>query len=337
MNLGPRLNDANQIVWEGWDGHDYEIFKYDNGTVYQLTDNNYNDLEPRNNSQGQIVWSGYNGQDYDIYLYNEGAVRQLSSNAGDDLYPRINNLGQVSWEGRDADGNSAIYVAVPTATRRTFQQLTSNTVKDRSPDLNADGIVVWKGWDGTDYEIYYYDGAVHQITDNTTDDSDPRINLGGDIVWTLYLGDGTSQVMHYNYTVGGTPTVVSPWPATLISTTPARSSMNTTTLIYLHDSQCRHRLSDPRLHLWRGPPHQQPGPGRLVCLGRHGGLDSRFSSTPTPPAAGHPARITDNSYTDEGPRINDHGQILWSRDDGDGWQTYLYDGGVISQVFDTST
>lgn len=52
------------------------------------------------------------------------------------------------------------------------------------PRINANGWVVWKGHDGSDYEIYLYDGtSTTQLTDNGYDDSDPKINDDGWVVW----------------------------------------------------------------------------------------------------------------------------------------------------------
>ena len=51
----PQLNEHGDVVWEGYDGHDLEIFLYSNGTITQITDNEYDDYSPRMNSKGQIV------------------------------------------------------------------------------------------------------------------------------------------------------------------------------------------------------------------------------------------------------------------------------------------
>ncbi|MFZ5447842.1 MAG: DNRLRE domain-containing protein [Thermodesulfobacteriota bacterium] len=337
-DLRPRFNDSNQIVWQGWDGHDFEIFKYD-GAVYQLTHNNYDDLEPRINNQGQVVWQGYNGQDWDVYLYDDGAVSQLSRNSGNDIFPRINNLGQVSWEGRDADGNSAIYVAVPTAGTRTYTQITNNNLKDSDPDLAGGGQLVWRGWDGHDYEIYYYDGTTYQITNNDTDDVTPRLNNQGDIVWNNYYSQTSGpQVMHYNVYVGGTPTVVGyGWaPDINDSSLMVYKSIDIygNTFLYLWDAQAGQGGQIPN--------SSNPEDYRINNLGQvvwasSDGLDEEiylYTFTATP-GVWITRQITDNAYSDISPRINDHGQITWSQNNGDGWDTYLYSGGVISQVVDT--
>jgi high-affinity Fe2+/Pb2+ permease len=37
------LRDNGDVTWYGYDGNDYEIFLYSNGSVIQLTDNDYGD------------------------------------------------------------------------------------------------------------------------------------------------------------------------------------------------------------------------------------------------------------------------------------------------------
>jgi beta propeller repeat protein len=50
---------GNKIVWQGWDGFDYEIYCYDmvSGETTQITHNLlYNDMYPRTNGE-YIVWT----------------------------------------------------------------------------------------------------------------------------------------------------------------------------------------------------------------------------------------------------------------------------------------
>jgi hypothetical protein len=65
--------------------------------------------------------------------------------------------------------------------------------------------VVWSGWDGSDWEIFLYDGAsTTQITNNGLADSTPHINNNGHVVWSgsdgsddevfLYNGTSTTQI-----------------------------------------------------------------------------------------------------------------------------------------------
>lgn len=52
----PQVSGSN-VVWQGWDGNDYEIFLYDGTTTIQLTDNDCADRPPRV-SGSNVVWDG---------------------------------------------------------------------------------------------------------------------------------------------------------------------------------------------------------------------------------------------------------------------------------------
>ena len=66
------------------------------------------------------------------------------------------------------------------------------------------------GYDGSDYEIFLYDGtSTTQLTDNDYDDDCPQINDNGYVVWRdddgsdyeifLYDGTSTTQLTNNDY------------------------------------------------------------------------------------------------------------------------------------------
>jgi hypothetical protein len=65
----PHINNLGQVVWSGFEGHDYEIFLYDGSKIIQLTYNERNDRKPNINDNGQIVWEADIG-DIEIFLAN---------------------------------------------------------------------------------------------------------------------------------------------------------------------------------------------------------------------------------------------------------------------------
>ena len=65
----PNINNHGQVVWSGFDGHDYEIFLYDGTNIIQLTDNERNDRRPHINDNGQIVWESEIGNN-EIFIAN---------------------------------------------------------------------------------------------------------------------------------------------------------------------------------------------------------------------------------------------------------------------------
>jgi hypothetical protein len=65
----PHINNLGQVVWSGFDGHDFEIFLYDGVQTIQITNNDDEDLHPVINDNGQVVWEADIG-DIEIFLAN---------------------------------------------------------------------------------------------------------------------------------------------------------------------------------------------------------------------------------------------------------------------------
>ncbi len=58
----PLINAAGQVVWQGFDGNDWEIYLRSAGTLYQVTDNSYDDRAPCINDREQIAWHAVSAQ-----------------------------------------------------------------------------------------------------------------------------------------------------------------------------------------------------------------------------------------------------------------------------------
>ena len=52
----PRISNNGHVVWEGYDGTDWEIFLYDGTTTTQVTNNSRNDTNPQINDNGYVVF-----------------------------------------------------------------------------------------------------------------------------------------------------------------------------------------------------------------------------------------------------------------------------------------
>lgn len=109
-----RINGEGQVVWEEYDGHDWEIFFDDGKTLLQLTDNATDDSAPQVNDKGEVVWCGI-GEDvfrHQIFLYDGKSVKQFT--AGTELLynnfnPQINNQGDIIWAARFKSGKEYEY------------------------------------------------------------------------------------------------------------------------------------------------------------------------------------------------------------------------------------
>jgi len=69
----------------------------------------------------------------------------------------------------------------------TVTQLTNNSTADYAPQISGSN-VVWYAFDGSDDEIFLYDGSTTtQLTNNSTGDYDPQIS-GSNVVWRSWDG-----------------------------------------------------------------------------------------------------------------------------------------------------
>ena len=114
-DLNGNMNANGQVVWQGHDGTDAEIFLYDGTNTTQLTDNSHNDVSPEINANGYVVWQGSDGSDTEIFLYDGTSVTQLTDNDYNDRDPYISDNGSVFWEGYVGEADAEIFLAIPGA------------------------------------------------------------------------------------------------------------------------------------------------------------------------------------------------------------------------------
>src|SRR5438128_3132616 len=72
------------------------------------------------------------------------------------------------------------------------RNLTSNSLNEDAPKANRAGQAVWSAWDGSHYQIYYWDGvsqAPVQVTNNLMEDRYPQISPNGTVAtWMRWDG-----------------------------------------------------------------------------------------------------------------------------------------------------
>ncbi len=54
----PQIDNDGRIVWQGFDGEDWEIYAYVDGAIYQYSDNDYHDRWPHIGGERYVVWHG---------------------------------------------------------------------------------------------------------------------------------------------------------------------------------------------------------------------------------------------------------------------------------------
>jgi len=181
--VGTDVPSLGRIAYQGWDGHDTEIYSMDSDgrEQHSLTSNDQNDTYPTVSPDGaRIAYSHVDGADAEIYTVNAlgGTPVQVTHNNTDDSRPSYSGDGtRIAYE--RYDGNDwEIYTI--NATGGTRVQVTHNNRDDRDPDYapSASGreTIAYRGWDGNDWEIYTIDaagGTPVRLTHNNTNDLGP--------------------------------------------------------------------------------------------------------------------------------------------------------------------
>lgn len=187
--------DDNHVVWQWYDGHDWEIMLYDleSGRRRQITNNLRHDRHPRIDGRWIVFSSTLTGVGEEIYLYSiqMSTLTRLTDNRLDDYAPSLQDGypwsdGLVAWHQWDGHDYEIMYrkIGSPYGGR-----LTNNDYNDGIPVIGA-GWIVWEGEQGPDSELFaanvYEDIGGLQLTDDSLDDTNPTVEAGK-VVWTKGL------------------------------------------------------------------------------------------------------------------------------------------------------
>ncbi len=181
---------GNNVVWYGkGGGADNEIFLYDisSSITTTLTANSYNDQSPQI-SGNNVVWKGGPGA-YEIFLYDSSSTitTTLTATSYSDDSPQISG-NNVVWRGGPSSNAYEIFLYDISSTISTT--LTDNNYRDQMPQVSGNN-VVWYGSDGSDNEIFFYNGStVTTLTANGYVDDNPQIS-GNNVVWEGGAGGGS--------------------------------------------------------------------------------------------------------------------------------------------------
>jgi hypothetical protein len=309
-----QINTSGDVVWDGYDGNDYEIYLYSDGNITQITDNSFYDLLPQINADRDVVWYGFDGNDNEIYLYSNGDIIQISDNAYSDYNPQINADGDVVWYGFDGN-DSEIYLY----SDGNIIQITDNTFSDVGPQINASGFVVWYGNDGSDNEIYlYYDGNITQISDNSYNDWGPQINAGGIVVWRGFDGNDFEIYLYYDGNItritdnsydDSVPQINTAGDVVWLGSDGSDAE------IYLYSDGNIIQISDNTYSDWSP---QINAAGDVVWYG-----NDSYDREIYLYSSGNMIQITDNAFYDNSPQINAAGDVVWYGSDGSDFEIFI--------------
>jgi hypothetical protein len=219
------------------------------------------------------------------------------------------------------------WVLVPRASAAPYsiEQITDNSTGDWFSQINDAGQLAWSGYDGSDYEIFFYEptDGITQLTNNSYDDSAAQINDAGQVVWEGFDGsdweiflydptDGTTQLTDNSYDdnypqVNDSGQVV--W----------QGYDGSDAEIFIYDpTDGTTQLSD---NSYDDNYPQVNDSGQVVWQGYDGSDAEIFIYDSTDGTT----QLSDNSYLQREPQINSAGQVVWWGFDGTDWEVYLYD------------
>jgi IPT/TIG domain len=173
---------GDRVVWQGYDGSDYEIYTWTpSGGVQRITDNEYDDEEPQV-SGDRIVWQGGKGGGFpwNIYTWTPSAgVMPLThwSSLGDPsggVLPQVSG-DRVVWSD---NGMGEIYTWTPAA---GVVRITITDDVDLEPQVSGDR-VVWYTGGGAQVFTWTPDGGITQLTPDGYKGALPQVS-GDRVVW----------------------------------------------------------------------------------------------------------------------------------------------------------
>ncbi len=191
-DVAPKLSHEH-LIWEAWDGNDFELFLRNlaTGLTTPLTSNAADDTQSVIEGDW-ITWAQYDG-DAEIMLYEipTGTTTMVTNNVVDDTMPDVWD-GRVVWQGWTAGG----YEIFLRHTNGQVVNISQTVYDDFSPRIDGTW-VFWTSRDGpswdpnVDLEIYGYNidtATRYRLTNNIYDDDD-LVAGGRFAAWRTY--DGT--------------------------------------------------------------------------------------------------------------------------------------------------
>jgi PEP-CTERM motif len=179
--LWPPKISGSDVVWQQYDGHDYEIYRYDGSTISRLTDNDEDDVAP-DVSNGHIAWIRGDDDDTDIIYDGITVMEGVRSNVDLKLEP-----GGLVWSASNSpDLIYHVYLFDGTTTK---QLSIDGAMYNSNPDMSGNK-VVWWSYTNNVQSTYLYDGvSSFQLPENVGRGQGPHIS-GDNIVGTGLNSEG---------------------------------------------------------------------------------------------------------------------------------------------------
>jgi hypothetical protein len=346
-----KMNDNGYIVWRTRVGNNTEIFLYDGFTVEQISTHSNGVWDPQINNNNFVIWEQHDGNDMEIWRYYKGETLQISNNKSNDDYPQMNNRGQIVWQTRD-DAGYDWEISLFVDSSKPPIQLTDNSCDDRYPRIFDNGFVTWEQTCfGKTSEIWLYDGSTtEQITKNEIWHRQPSyMTSTGNVIWLAFdeksvnlysyvVSTGQtleeSLVIGYNYALGPGPILNDEY----LSWIGRPLSGPLDWVLFLYDGiqtisfPFYYRSDDPS-DFW----FEMNSNGNLVWHEADEGATPFEDYEIYFYDGSNIIRLTDNSYTDTYPHMNENSYIVWTAYvDSLDEEIFLYDGSNTIQLTDNS-
>ena len=205
----------NYLVWEERVGSDWEVFLYEEnpmtheGTTKRLSNVSSDNRGARvfydkTTGLGNVVWYGkpLGESDYEIYRYQIGglgAVERLTTNSFDDRGPDVGSR-YITWYTSESGGKQRIFAYDMSAAVPTAAPISAAAINLNYAPTTVGNSIIWAASDGSDDEIFLYNGSLLRLTTNSTTEQNPQVD-GNYAVWETNEG-GDREIVLYNIATG---------------------------------------------------------------------------------------------------------------------------------------
>jgi hypothetical protein len=192
-NHNPDMS-GNRVVWSSFNGGKNSAYLFDGTTAFELPENVGLGQVPKISGNHIVgVGSAADGINDQVFLYDGVSNMPLGNTSTHDLLPSIAG-DNVAWS--SCGGNVC---EIFTFHEGQAKQLSFNSVRTYAPVV-SESFVVFNVYDGSDWEIFAFDGMkTTRLTDNDLDDV--VYDISGDTFVGLRGGRNQSQIFTMTYVV----------------------------------------------------------------------------------------------------------------------------------------
>lgn len=208
------INNNSEIVWSTgssvFDATTYEIYRYKDGEITQISNNRVYDDRADINDQGWIVWTSWIGPDGagEIALFRDGQTIYLTDESaelvpGDNFGPAINNIGHVAWTRAVPDACGEFVSEIWFWDGAVKRQISNLGLTSQQPSINDADQISFTAYNFCNGDVrrlaLYSDGEVSFLSDGQFPAGASGILPSGAIYWGAhYVVSQESSIMRFD-------------------------------------------------------------------------------------------------------------------------------------------